>query len=98
MLLDEAFAKPAKFPRLTKKTNLTHILDFGFSRQIEDKNIYNFAVKENRFVVTINFKDFKKLDIDLVLSDFVSKHHPQEFFGKAVKINEEDALKIKKYR
>ena len=33
----------------------------GYTRQIDDKEIYNRAVKENRFVVTINFKDFKKL-------------------------------------
>ncbi len=86
----------------------------GFSRQIEDQDIYNVAAKEERFVITINFKDFRKFvkkgkpgiialpanlsndDIDLVLTDFISKNNPQNCYGKAIKINEEVVEKIKK--
>lgn len=101
---------------MIKKANVEHILNLGFSRQIEDKDIYNCALKEDRFIVTMNFKDFKKLvrkerpgiigipsslsnnDIDLVLTDFVSKHNPLECLGRAMKITEEDVAKIKKRR
>lgn len=62
LLLDSAFAKPEAFPKLSKKANLAHCFyDLGLSRQAEDKEIYNVAVREDRFVLTINYKDFKKL-------------------------------------
>jgi predicted nuclease of predicted toxin-antitoxin system len=62
ILLDAAFARPSKFSRLSKKANLAHVVhDFGLSLTAEDEEIYNLAVKENRFVLTINVKDFKKL-------------------------------------
>lgn len=62
LLLDAAFAAPVTFQRLKKKANLVHVVhDFRLSRQASDEEIYELAVKENRFVVTINFKDFKKL-------------------------------------
>lgn len=37
-------------------------------------------------------------DIDLILSDFISKHDPEKCFGKAIKITESEVLKIKKHR
>ncbi len=62
LLLDSAFAKPSFFPKLQKKSNLAHAVhDLGLSSQAEDKEIYQKAVEEDRFVLTINFKDFKKL-------------------------------------
>lgn len=62
LLLDSAFAKPDSFPRLKKKANITHVVhDCGLSPQAEDEEIYQKAVSDNRFVLTINFKDFKKL-------------------------------------
>lgn len=62
ILLDSAFAKPASFPRLKKKANLAHaVYGLKLSQQAEDKEIYQKAVQGNRFVLTINFKDFKKL-------------------------------------
>jgi Domain of unknown function (DUF5615) len=62
IVLDAAFAKPSAFPRLSKKANLTHIVfDYKLSPQVEDEKIYQKAIEENRFVLTINFKDFKKL-------------------------------------
>lgn len=60
--MDSAFARPKAFPKLNKKANLAHaVYDCGLSVQAEDKEIYQKAVEENRFVLTINFKDFKKL-------------------------------------
>lgn len=62
ILLDSAFAKSSAFPRLRKKVNLAHAVhDLGLSPQAEDEEIYQVADKEKRFVLTINFKDFKKL-------------------------------------
>lgn len=62
LLLDAAFAAPMIFQRLKKKANLAHVVhDLRLSRQASDEEIYELAVKENRLVVTINFKDFKKL-------------------------------------
>lgn len=62
LLLDSAFAKPESFPRLRKKVNLAHIVhDYAMSVQAEDEEIYQKAVSENRIVLTINLKDFKKL-------------------------------------
>ena len=61
-LLDAAFARPREFPKLSKKANLAHAVhDLGLSPQAEDEEIYQKAVQEKRFVLTINFKDFKKL-------------------------------------
>ena len=62
LLLDSAFAKPESFPKLRKKTNLAHTVhDFGLSPQSSDEEIYQHAVQTNRLVLTINYKDFKKL-------------------------------------
>lgn len=61
-LLDSAFASSSSFPELSKKSNLAHVVfDYYLSKQAEDKDIYESAVRENRFVITINFKDFRKL-------------------------------------
>ena len=60
--MDSAFAKCDSFPRLTKKANLAHAVhDCGLPLQAEDEEIYRKALNENRFVLTINFKDFRKL-------------------------------------
>ncbi|MDP3724458.1 MAG: DUF5615 family PIN-like protein [bacterium] len=62
MLLDSAFAKPAVFPKLRKKTNLAHAVhNCSLSFQAEDQEIYQKAQEENRFILTINFKDFRRL-------------------------------------
>ncbi len=50
------------FPHLKKKANCIHpVHDLDLSPQTEDKQLYQIAVQENRFILTINFKDFKKL-------------------------------------
>jgi len=62
LLLDVAFAKSEAFSRLKKKANLAHAVhDLGLSYRAEDKDVYEIAIKSNRFVLTINFKHFKKL-------------------------------------
>ena len=60
--MDSAFASSSSFPELAKKSNLAHVVfDYHRSYQAEDKDIYELAIRENRFVITINFKDFRKL-------------------------------------
>lgn len=62
ILLDSAFAKPESFPKLKKKANLIHVVyDCGLSPQAEDEDIYQKAILENRFVITINFRHFQRL-------------------------------------
>ncbi|MBI2330478.1 DUF5615 family PIN-like protein [Candidatus Daviesbacteria bacterium] len=62
LLLDSAFAKCETFPRLKNKANIAHVVhEYGLSPQTEDEEIYQKAVNENRFVLTINFKDFRRL-------------------------------------
>ena len=62
LLLDAAFAKPQLFPKLSKKCNLAHTVhSLGLPPQALDEEIYQKAIQENRFVLTINYKDFKKL-------------------------------------
>lgn len=62
ILLDSAFAKCEAFPRLQKKANIAHVVhEYKLTPQAEDEEIYQKAVSENRFVLTINFKDFRRL-------------------------------------
>ena len=47
---------------MLKKFNVVDIVHtYGVSVQASDEEIYQKAVLEDRFVLTINFKDFKKL-------------------------------------
>lgn len=65
LLLDSAFAKPDQFPKLFNKAKLVHVVhDLGLSRQAEDEDIYQKAIETNCFVLTINFKHFKKFVIN----------------------------------
>ena len=62
IVLDSAFANIEFFPKLRKKVKLFHcIYNFGLSRTAEDEEIYHKAIENNCFVLTVNFKDFKKL-------------------------------------
>ncbi len=57
-----AFARPDKFVKLCKKAHLSHaVLNYGLSRKASDEEIYQLATKEKLLVLTINFKDFKRL-------------------------------------
>ncbi|PIR80004.1 MAG: hypothetical protein COU25_02545 [Candidatus Levybacteria bacterium CG10_big_fil_rev_8_21_14_0_10_35_13] len=61
LLLDSAFARPDQFPKLSKKVKLLHAVhSLGLSRQAEDSHIYQKAIEANCFVLTVNFRDFKK--------------------------------------
>jgi predicted nuclease of predicted toxin-antitoxin system len=47
---------------LNKRANVKNAyFDLGLPRQCEDEEIYQKAIEDNRFVVTINFDDFNKL-------------------------------------
>lgn len=62
LVLDSAFAKSEVFAKLKKRAAVKHIRhDFNLPPQAEDKDIYNLAVKNKMFVVTMNYKHFRKL-------------------------------------
>lgn len=61
-MLDTAFAPAKDFPHLAKKANVKNaFFDLKLPRQCGDEEIYQKAIADNRFVVTINFDDFRKL-------------------------------------
>lgn len=60
-MLDSAFASADKFPKLNKKAKLIHpVHDLGLSIQAVDNDIYQKAIENKCFVLTINFKDFRR--------------------------------------
>jgi len=62
ILLDSSFGFPRDFPKLSAKCNVAHpISTFRLSPQISDEDLYQLAIREDRFMLTINLKDFKKL-------------------------------------
>ena len=112
ILLDCAFPKPKALPKLSKKSNLAHAVhDLRLPTQAEDREIYQKAIEENRFVVTINYKDFRKLvkkgkpgiigieselsnaDVDEIVSNFLSGKDPDDYIGKAIRIQGERKIK-----
>ncbi len=96
LLLDSAFAKADAFPKLCKRANLAHAVhDLKLSNQAEDEEIYQKAIQNNRFVLTINFKHFRKLvkkdlpgiiGIESQLSNEDIDKNPDDLIGKATKI------------
>jgi len=45
-----------------KKAEIKHVRhDFNLPSQTEDEDIYNLAAKNKMFVITMNYKHFKKL-------------------------------------
>lgn len=87
--MDSAFAKPEFFPKLKKKTNLAHCVhDYQMSPQAEDKEIYQKAISENRFVLTINYRHFRKL---------VKKDKPGIFSIESELSNKEIDEKVTKF-
>lgn len=62
LILDSAFANIKSFPKLVDKANLTHIVHtYGFPPSCSDEEIYQKGITEDRFILTINFKHFRKL-------------------------------------
>ena len=60
LLLDENIPRRAKFPSLNRKFNIRHIsADFKIIG-LGDPEVYEFARKTNRLIVTYNIKDFEK--------------------------------------
>ena len=61
LLLDSAFARTDQFQTLSKKAKLIHpVHDLGLSAQAVDEDIYQKAIENKCFVLTINFKDFRR--------------------------------------
>lgn len=59
-MLDTAFAQAKDFPHLSKKANVKNAyFDLGLPKQCSDEEIFQKAFETNRFVVTINFDDFR---------------------------------------
>lgn len=104
-MLDSAFASPGKFPKLSKKAKLIHpVHDLGLSAQTADEDIYQKAIENKCFILTINFKDFRRfakpgkpgiiginsqlsnVNIDKLITEFISGKNPDDFLGKAIKI------------
>lgn len=61
ILLDENMPGRANLPSLNRKFNLKHIsVDYKLTG-LSDPEIYEFALKNKRLIVTYNTKDFEKL-------------------------------------
>src|SRR3989344_5799523 len=55
------FKRDYPYLTITKKDKLLHAVhSLGLSRQAEDSHIYQKAIEANCFVLTVNFRDFKK--------------------------------------
>lgn len=61
LLLDEQFPLRNFFPRTNARFNLKHIVGDYHKSGLLDQEIYEFAVKQERLIVTLNIKHFKKL-------------------------------------
>ena len=61
LLLDENMPARTKFPRLNSRYDLKHIRDdFHFTGML-DPQVYAFAQREDRLILTLNGDDFKDL-------------------------------------
>ena len=61
LLLDEALPPKQRYPKLNSFHDVKHIehdLKMGGSN---DKNVYKYAIKEDRILITFNVKDFKPM-------------------------------------
>jgi len=61
LLLDENFLNRDRLPLLNKRYNLKHIKADFRQTGLQDSEVYAFAVKEHRIIVTFNDKDFVSL-------------------------------------
>jgi hypothetical protein len=60
ILFDENMQIPKYFPILNQKFDVKHIAEDYKKIGISDSEVYNFANKHGRIVVTYNIKDFKE--------------------------------------
>lgn len=61
LLLDENFLNRDRLPLLNKRYNAKHIKSDFRQTGLQDPEVYAFAVKEHRIIVTFNDKDFISL-------------------------------------
>lgn len=61
LLLDENMPRRSIFPRLNELFDVKHIRDDLKSGGLSDPQVYMLAVKQKRFLVTYNIKDFEEL-------------------------------------
>lgn len=61
LLLDEGLYPRKLLSRTNNRYNIRHIKHDLNKGGIEDKQIYEIAIKQNRIVVTYNVRDFRKL-------------------------------------
>src|SRR5947209_11524150 len=61
LLLDENMPERTKFPRLNSRYDLKHIRDDSHLTGLLDPQVYTFAQREHRLILTFNGDDFKDL-------------------------------------
>jgi predicted nuclease of predicted toxin-antitoxin system len=61
ILLDENMRPRTRFPRLNSRFDVKHIREDFKRGGISDAEVYQFAVKQNRILVTYNTKHFRLL-------------------------------------
>lgn len=61
LLLDENFLERLRLPLLNSRYDIKHIKKDFHLLGLKDPDVYAFAVKENRIIVTFNDKDFINL-------------------------------------
>lgn len=61
LLLDENMPNRNNLPLLNKMFDVKHISSDFKRAGIFDPEVYKFALQQNRFIITRNVKDFKKL-------------------------------------
>lgn len=61
LLLDEGLPHRRQFHILNSRFNVKHIVGDFKSSGLEDPEVYKRAISENRLLVTLNERDFRKL-------------------------------------
>src|SRR3989344_6424923 len=61
LLLDEGLYPRKLFSRTNNRYNIRHIKHDFNKAGIEDRQIYEIAIKQKRIIVTYNVRDFRKL-------------------------------------
>lgn len=61
LLLDEQFPLRHFFSRTNAKFNLKHLVEDFHKSGLSDQEVYRFAVKQERLIVTLNIKHFQRL-------------------------------------
>lgn len=85
LLLDEMFPKRNRFPLLNNYHDLKHITHDFKKSGIEDTKVVAIAKKENRIVISKNFRHFRKIcnenKVDLIS---IAENMPAELIDKQI--------------